>query len=253
MKKKIIITVTALIFLIGLAQVAIYNFAHLIPFSFGSREQTSEHKPMVSSLGSKEYFEIPEESIIKYTLSNDEGLLWNEADPRNSNSVTDRFRLTATTVKWLNPDFFESGKPFISPLTVNMLNGPFFLKIDETQNLLELKIDDYVCYQIKYSPAGGRLLSSILKERGCGQAILKDNMLDHSVVNNVNDAILFPLIFMQDYLEVNDEPLVSIIPQQIIEETLFHEAKTAQCILEVNNDDYALLVCVLRGYNSYIH
>lgn len=205
------------------------------------------------SIGDKEYFEIPDNIIVKYTIRDGETLFWPSDTQQGSVSITDKYCLTATVVHCLNKNILQGKRITSDPsLTVDMLNGPFYLEINDTDHCIELKIDNYVCSRIDYTLLSGHSLSSILQERGIDKIILKDNTLDHSDIGGIDEACVYPLNFKQDPLDVSEQPLVSIIPRKIPVEALFLKAKQSECVLEVANSDYALLVSTLRGYSSYI-
>ncbi|HML73756.1 MAG TPA: hypothetical protein PKB02_04600 [Anaerohalosphaeraceae bacterium] len=219
------------------------------------REASKQNAPasVKFSIGDKEYFEIPDNIIVIYTIRDGETLFRPSDTQQGSVSITDKYCLTATVVHCLNKNILQGKRITSDPsLTVDMLNGPFYLEINDTDHCIELKIDNYVCSRIDYTLLSGHSLSSILQERGIDKIILKDNTLDHSDIGGIDEACVYPLNFKQDPLDVSEQPLVSIIPRKIPVEALFLKAKQSECVLEVANSDYALLVSTLRGYSSYI-
>ena len=195
------------------------------------------------------YFDIASERINKYTLKNGETLFSGSGlQGQRMHSIEDKYGLPATVVEWLNRDLFQATRRRSSGerLSVNVLEGPFYLQIDSSDTL-ELKIGDYACCRIKFKIKEGDPPTSIYEEKGVEQALLIKNVLERTVISRINDTCIFPLDFKESSSEM---PLITIVPEEVVCESLFASQKKSECILEVSNSNYALLVSVLKANKS---
>ncbi len=211
-----------------------------------------EKDTVLFSIGNKLYFEIPVNKVHEYTLAENETLFNpSENAHENKKSVIDIFGLTPTVVYYLNEKVLQRKTlSYDQQLSVSVLRGPFYLHLDTSSSSLDLRVDGFICRQIDFKIVSGYPLEPFLNDSM--KVLLRDNQFNSTVINNVDDSCLFPLIFDRKVLDNSGKYDISIIPETVIDESLYMSAKNAKCILRVSNSDFGLLVSVLKAYTSYM-